>query len=196
MIKPLLVLLALYLLVGVGLVVVGRLRKLVLDGHRQIALTAAIAAETGGSVGRARFYTPLFLGLVAIAAVVLWPFGLSHLRMEAKERERRRLRANAAREAARVNPRPLRFSGMGGAGSICCRTCGFEERIISFTHGVDTCNAGYQCATCGQFVQLRDEHRDCPERRCACGGELHRDRDLFCPKCRNLKLDYRMHYIT
>ena len=38
----------------------------------------------------------------------------------------------------------LCFSRMGGAGIIMCRDCGYEEEIISFTHGMMSCEIGRQ----------------------------------------------------
>lgn len=103
----------------------------------------------------------------------------------------------------------LCFSRMGGAGVIMCKDCGHEEEIISFTHGMMSCDIGRQCPHCHAFVV---EHNDrgfnetasdfiCPE----CGAVIRKkeedflkgnDDPLFCPKCHSPRLQYLMSYIT
>ena len=101
------------------------------------------------------------------------------------------------------------FSRMGGAGVIKCDDCGHEEEIVSFTHGMMSCDIGRQCPNCHAFVVEHSEHgfeettEDfvCPE----CGSVIRKkeedflkgnDAPLFCPKCHSPRLHYQMIYIT
>lgn len=65
---------------------------------------------------------------------------------------------------------------MGGAGVIKCRDCGYEEKIISFTHGMMSCNIGRQCPKCHSFVVEHNESKKYHE-----FGEANED--FTCPKC-------------
>jgi len=142
----------------------------------------------------------LFVVIMTLAMVFFWPFLLSHLWQEKRERNTS-IQAYEARVA-----QGLEFSRrMGGAGEILWREGDFRQEIISFIHGVkdgpdgpdgpiDAGTEGRQCLTCGMFQSV-----DWPADRiveCKCGGKLSRDHFLFCPKCRSRKLKYVMSYIT
>jgi len=96
----------------------------------------------------------------------------------------------------------LFFFCMGGHGEIRCSICGFSEEITSFTHGFGPnsyCRTGYQCQSCGEFHMI--ENLACVDFdseliKCNCGGTLSRDNVIFCPKCKQKKMEYRMIYIT
>ena len=70
----------------------------------------------------------------------------------------------------------LCFSRMGGAGVIMCKDCGHEEEIVSFTHGMMSCDIGRQCPHCHAFVV---EHNE--------GQSFHQfgetASDFICPEC-------------
>lgn len=112
-----------------------------------------------------------------------------------------------------LNEQYLCFSKMGGAGVIKCRDCGYEEKIISFTHGMMSCNIGRQCPKCHSFVVEHNESKKyhefgeakedftCPK----CSSVIRKkeesifkgnDDPLICPKCQSQRLDYHMSYIT
>lgn len=112
-----------------------------------------------------------------------------------------------------LNEQYLCFSRMGGAGVIKCRDCGYEEKIISFTHGMMSCSIGRQCPECHSFVVEDNESQEyhvmgksendfvCPK----CGAVIRKkeehiskgnDDPLVCPKCQSQRLDYHMSYIT
>ena len=107
----------------------------------------------------------------------------------------------------------LCFSLMGGAGVIRCEDCGYEEEIISFTHGDMSCEIGRQCPHCHAFVvesnegpafhQFGEGAQDfiCPE----CGTVIRKkgedmlkgnDTPLVCPKCHSARLHYDMMFLT
>ena len=91
---------------------------------------------------------------------------------------------------------------MGGAGTIICKDCGYKEDIVSFLHSFDgegnpsDGRWGYQCQSCGRFHTLNDSQRAEKPLICPCGGELSRDKPLFCPQCKSTNLRYKMSYIT
>ena len=107
----------------------------------------------------------------------------------------------------------LCFSLMGGAGIIKCEDCGHQEEIISFVHGIMSCDIGRQCPHCHAFVVEHNEGQEfhafgesredfvCPE----CGAVTRKKEEdilkgnndpLFCPKCHSARLRYIMSYIT
>jgi len=76
------------------------------------------------------------------------------------------------------------------------------EKIISFVHSFDDegessdgCT-GYQCQSCGKFCTLDDFEVKAKPEVCSCGGELSRDKALFCPQCKSKSLRYDMEFIT
>lgn len=90
----------------------------------------------------------------------------------------------------------LTFGTIGGAGILVCGDCNYSVKIISFLHGTNDCTTGYQCQSCGQFVQVNDSLSGLIEKGCQCGGNLSREEKLFCPKCRSKNVHYLMEYIT
>ena len=101
----------------------------------------------------------------------------------------------------------------GGAGTIHCKDCDYQEDVISFIHGIEKVEeghpmawvgsvemgwTGYQCQSCGQFCTLSDTDKAKKENpfTCSCGGELSRDKAMFCPQCKSRSMDYKMNYIT
>lgn len=99
----------------------------------------------------------------------------------------------------------IRFSYMGGVGTINCVECGHIVKVLSFTHGFthdwkqEANTTGYQCLACGKFARVSKVNGDVEipgEMSCKCGGKLSRDHVLFCPKCKSKKLSYEMEYIT
>lgn len=90
----------------------------------------------------------------------------------------------------------LYYDEMGGMGDINCRKCGHGEEIVSFLHGVEWCNTGYQCKSCGKFHGIERASLGEKAPRCDCGGKLNREKPLFCPACHSRKLTYHMSLIT
>lgn len=132
--------------------------------------------------------------------------------MKDKEEEKRENELKA-KIGLRPDENYLCFSRMGGAGAIECADCGYQEKIISFTHGMTSCNIGRQCPKCHAFTveynesehyhTFGDSKEDfvCPK----CGTVIRKkeesifkgnDDPLFCPKCHSARLYYHMHYIT
>ena len=107
----------------------------------------------------------------------------------------------------------LCFSRMGGVGIIECKDCGHQEEVVSFVHGVMSCDIGRQCPHCHAFVVEHNEGQAyhefgkatqdfvCPE----CGTVIRKkeedilkgnDDPLFCPKCHSPRLVYDLSYLT
>lgn len=94
----------------------------------------------------------------------------------------------------------LYFDSTGGAGAIRCNACGHEQGITSFLHSGSSpedgwCESGFQCQSCGSFQTISNAVLT-TEERCACGGELSRDKVIFCPKCKSRDVRYLMGIIT
>lgn len=81
--------------------------------------------------------------------------------------------------------RLLYFDHTNGKGKILCNQCGHLEDIISFIHGLQETGSlsGYQCQSCGRFHRLTDQQELLTDKKCDCGGDLSRDKPVFCPKC-------------
>jgi hypothetical protein len=90
----------------------------------------------------------------------------------------------------------LYFWKMGGAGIISCLECNYKQKIVSFLHGFDWNNTGYQCQECGKFHEIICDSDITIRKRCDCGGHLSRSKPIFCPHCKMTKVTYQMSYIT
>lgn len=98
----------------------------------------------------------------------------------------------------------LFFWQMGGKGIISCSECDFKQTIVSFLHGFDWNNTGYQCQKCGKFHEIiydkektEREVSDSEEtEKCDCGGHLSRSEPVFCPNCKSTNVRYQMTLIT
>jgi hypothetical protein len=93
----------------------------------------------------------------------------------------------------------LHFFFCGGAGLITCGDCGFNEKIVGFLHGLDDGEGtltGYQCQQCGRFHELNSTLTIPEGKKCECGGDLSRDKPLFCPSCKSKKVSYRCTFMT
>lgn len=109
--------------------------------------------------------------------------------------------------------RYLTFSRLGGAGTIKCLDCNYQEDIIAFLHGPTWCTIGRQCPQCHSFLtennQSQEYHRFgdtnddfvCPK----CGTILRSKTDsilkrnwepIVCPRCQSKRLTYILDYIT
>lgn len=85
---------------------------------------------------------------------------------------------------------------MGGKGTFKCSECNFQQEIVSFLHGANWNNTGYQCQECGKFHEIILDMDNFKKMKCECGGKLDRDRPLFCPECKTSNVFYRMSFIT
>jgi hypothetical protein len=47
----------------------------------------------------------------------------------------------------------MRFSLMGGYGTLSCKDCDFSKNITSFTHGSSNSTSGFQCQVCGKLAE-------------------------------------------
>lgn len=87
----------------------------------------------------------------------------------------------------------LYFSKMGGEGVFICKDCGYNEEILSFRHAAGSpyqVKIGHQCQSCGKFDKIELDNPK--EKICECGGELHRNKPLFCPKCKTHNVAYKI----
>ena len=106
------------------------------------------------------------------------------------------LDANGNPQFEKERDKQLYYHIMGGQGTISCYDCGYKEDIVSFLHGVNNAVSGYQCQGCGSFQSLNDSQRAAKPLTCSCGGELSRDKPIFCPQCKSKNMGYRCTIIT
>ena len=145
--------------------------------------------------------------LMSISIILLWPiFIIDHWWLERQEKIDKVSNASnlppynaASDEACRKDPR-LYFFKMGGVGVLKCQSCGLMQEVISHVHNhaIELENSwsckGCQCMDCGKYTTLSsDESRD---KVCECGGELSREKPVFCSRCKSYELKYRRDYIT
>ena len=189
MVAMLFALIAVYLLIGLILALYGPIGKEIsseLFTTDFVGLVQASIEER--KPPRIRMF--LFRCLLYSGAIVFWALFLPGiLKKQALRRERSHLAGEGGAHSA------LEFPLMGGAGRIICHDCGYMKDIISFVHG-DGCTAGYQCQSCGEFVEIDDIREDEIEAGCTCGGALSRNHKLFCPRCKSHNLRYLVKYIT
>ena len=90
----------------------------------------------------------------------------------------------------------LYYRRMGGAGVVKCNNCNYSQEIISFLHGIEWCSSGFQCQKCGKFHEIECDMENSKGKLCECGGDLSREKPLFCPICKKANMTYMMSYIT
>ncbi|CCG53713.1 Protein of unknown function [Flavobacterium indicum GPTSA100-9 = DSM 17447] len=81
----------------------------------------------------------------------------------------------------------LTFSKMGSIGEFSCLKCYHTEMVASYTR----LSEGYQCQSCGKFHNIE---RSVELPTCNCGGELERNKPLFCPKCKSFSVKFSLKY--
>lgn len=88
----------------------------------------------------------------------------------------------------------LTFDLTNGVGMLRCSSCGYAERILSFTHGISH-QLGFQCETCSQFVAVENGlEGSIPP--CQCGGRLTREKPLVCPGCHSTAVTFENEFMT
>lgn len=142
-------------------------------------------------------------------AYVLWFVDIFRARNEKKEREARheRVRQAIQRDQDKIkwdiiqNRSFIYFKDAQGGGTIKCHGCGFNEEIVSHSHGSDEprpFTRGYQCQRCGKFhkIQYLGNRLITPYLKCSCGGELSNIKPIFCPKCKARDVYFMCEYVT
>ena len=135
--------------------------------------------------------------VLSLGILLLWPIFLPGVLSEPRQRQ-----SKAEKLDKFFGEEPgLRFSMMGGVGTVSCRTCGYSVNVVSFIHrkslsGGASGSAGYQCQSCGKFTTSSNSTEDIASVLCDCGGSLRRDAVLFCPTCRGRDLDYKLNWIS
>ncbi len=102
----------------------------------------------------------------------------------------------------------LYFSRIGGVGDIACKKCFHSEEVIGFLHGTTQSDddspstedsewekTGFQCQKCGKFHSIHCDMSNSKNKKCECGGDLKRDKPLFCPRCNSFDVSYSMNFI-
>ena len=94
------------------------------------------------------------------------------------------------------NERLLYYDMTCGEGKIYCNQCGYSENIISFLHGFTDSKTGYQCQSCGKFHTIVSNGDNPGMMKCSCGGELDREKPLFCPVCKSRIVSFQLRRLT
>lgn len=81
----------------------------------------------------------------------------------------------------------LTFSKIGSIGELTCLNCFETEMVSSYTRF----NEGYQCQSCGKFHSVE---RSSKLPKCDCGGELKRDKPVFCSKCKSYSVKFKLKF--
>lgn len=81
----------------------------------------------------------------------------------------------------------LTFSKMGSIGELRCLKCNHTEMVASYTR----LGEGYQCQSCGKFHNIK---RNAELPICDCGGELDRDKPVFCSNCKSFSVKFNLKY--
>lgn len=182
-----------YLLIGVLLGTVGLGGKEIsaeIENVREVKLMSALTENKRPS----EFKLFMFRVIATLAFILCWPIFTYSIMKE----NRRQVEIEKILEE---QSKGLWFSRMGGCGKIRCKDCNYSESITSFTHGISSSTTGFQCQLCGKLSSLisggpvrankYEENLDCE-----CGGQLDRDRVIFCPNCKSQNLIYKMEFIT
>ena len=87
------------------------------------------------------FRLTLTLGFVLLWCIFIWGI--------LKEHKATEIRYNPEEFAKKG----MRFSLMGGYGTLSCKDCDFSKNMTSFTHGANTSTSGFQCQACGKLAE-------------------------------------------
>ena len=87
------------------------------------------------------FRLTLTLGFVLLWCIFIWGI--------LKEQKATQIRYSPEEFAKKG----MRFSLMGGYGTLSCKDCDFSKNMTSFTHGASTSTSGFQCQACGKLAE-------------------------------------------
>jgi hypothetical protein len=137
--------LGIYLFVGILLVAFSPAGKRISD-----EVDSARGTEfTNSMLGRKQpsnqkiilFRIALTLGFLLLWCIFIWGMLTEHKAKQVR---------SSPKEFAKKG---MRFSLMGGYGTLSCKDCDFSKNITSFTHGSSTSTSGFQCQSCGKFAE-------------------------------------------
>lgn len=182
-----------YLLIGLLLGTVGLRGKEISDEFKRVR-GSELKNLLSEKKAPLEFKLVLFRMIATTAFILVWPiFAYSIM----KERSSQLGLEKILEEKSKG----LWFSYIGGCGKIRCKDCDHTESITSFIHGIDSSSTGFQCQSCGKLTSIKsggpgraNEYEESLE--CECGGQLDRDKVIFCPSCKSENLIYQMEFIT
>ena len=185
---------ATYLFIGIFLSMIGPAARNIakeVDSARGSPMTNALMEREAPSEMKLFF----FRIIITFSFVLLWPFFIYGIMKEHNQSVALDKRLEDERAEG------VWFHYMGGHGAITCQDCNHSEEVTSFIHGINSSSSGFQCEGCGKLSSIRaggpgqaDKYEE--SLVCECGGNLKRDKVLFCPSCKSKKLSYQMKYIT
>ena len=157
------------------------------------------------------FFTIVFI--IAFCVFLYWGFVINPNQREKKYREIISLPSGKLvditnggnKVIAFINDdnRPIYFREIEGAVTLSCKNCNFSSNIVSLLKNSYGTNVAHQCQSCGTFKSLRgffdetkgislDDFIISESLVCYCGGELKRDKPVFCPKCKSKIMKYKV----
>lgn len=188
-----------YLAIGIVSIFVGPMSK----DTREFILTMK---EAGHETDHPERYGPplakwkIFLGifLCITVAIIFYPVFyiepiIDYLRKTIKSPNH-----NAIQRTPR-NDKFLYFDYIAGIGDFFCRNCTYSRGLTSAIHGFMGKNnylVAFQCQECGNFTTISNDLDNENGRLCTCGGQLSRDKPIFCPQCKSKDVEFSMNIIT
>ena len=139
------ILLGIYLIIGILLLAFSPAGKRIAD-----EVDSARGTEfTNSMLGRKQpsekkillFRLTLTLGFVLLWSIFIWSILKEHRVTQSQS------------DSEEFAYKGMQFHLMGGYGTLSCKDCNFSENITSFTHGLNTSTAGFQCQTCGKLTE-------------------------------------------
>jgi len=140
-----LILLGIYLFIGIVLVAFSPAGKRIaeeVDSARGTEFTNSMLGRKQPSEKKILlFRITLTLSFVLLWSIFIWSILKEH-----------RI-AQSQSDSEEFAYKGMQFHLMGGYGTLSCKDCNFSENITSFTHGLNTSTAGFQCQTCGKLTE-------------------------------------------
>ena len=138
--------LAIYIFIGILLALFGPAKKSIDKAVNEIRPRLFDSLSGRKAVPNYKIY--LFKIILTFGFILLWPMLLSGV---LKDNSKNRIKSNDDdNEAEKLDG--IKFSYMGGAGTLTCKNCNYKKDITSFIHGRNSCSSGFQCQTCGKLT--------------------------------------------
>lgn len=105
-------------------------------------------------------------------------------------------RDNSSSASPPRSRRATAITDLAGMGDYHCLVCAQSGELVSFIHGIDESESGFQCQSCGKIHRIKNNCGSEIPNGCSCGGLLSKDKPLFCPTCKSDNVEYHLRYLT
>ncbi len=139
--------LAIYIFIGILLALFGPAKKSIDKAVNEIR--PRLFDSLSGRKAAPNYKIYLFKIILTFGFILLWPMLLSGVLKDNSENRIKSIDDND-NEAEKLDG--IKFSYMGGAGTLTCKNCNYKKDITSFIHGRNSCSSGFQCQTCGKLT--------------------------------------------